>query len=151
MPFVVDDDVEAARIAGVDGVHVGQDDAACVEAREKLGPCLLYTSRLRARGERRRGRARGARLRRRARGSGISRLAPALLPVSYTHLDVYKRQSQDICAADFHAMLPTRFHGDVQNPARLPFSVTPSVICLLYTSPQRQTSFDVERAHRLVE
>ena len=38
VPFVVDDDVEAARIAGVDGVHVGQDDAACVEAREKLGP-----------------------------------------------------------------------------------------------------------------
>ena len=38
VPFVVDDDVEAARIAGVDGVHVGQDDAACVEAREQLGP-----------------------------------------------------------------------------------------------------------------
>ena len=38
MPFVVNDDVEAARIAGADGVHVGQDDAACVEAREKLGP-----------------------------------------------------------------------------------------------------------------
>ena len=35
-----------------------------------------------------------------------------------------------ICAADFHAMLPTRFHGDVQNPARLPFSVTPSVIAV---------------------
>ena len=30
------------------------------------------------------------------------------------------------CAADFHAARPTRFHGDVQNPARLPFSVTPS-------------------------
>ena len=38
VPFVVNDDVEAARIAGADGVHVGQDDAACVEAREKLGP-----------------------------------------------------------------------------------------------------------------
>ena len=32
------------------------------------------------------------------------------------------------CLADFHAKRPTRFHGDVQNPARLPFSVTPSVI-----------------------
>ncbi len=32
------------------------------------------------------------------------------------------------CRADFHALRPTRFHGDVQNPARLPFSVTPSVI-----------------------
>ena len=31
-------------------------------------------------------------------------------------------------SAGFHADRPTRFHGDVQNPARLPFSVTPSVI-----------------------
>ena len=29
--------------------------------------------------------------------------------------------------AGFHAHRPTRFHGDVQNPARLPFPVTPSV------------------------
>ena len=35
--------------------------------------------------------------------------------------------SQASCRADFHALRPTRFHGDVQNPARLPFSVTPSV------------------------
>ena len=35
--------------------------------------------------------------------------------------------SQAPCAADFHAARPTRFHGDVQNPARLPFSVAPSV------------------------
>ena len=34
--------------------------------------------------------------------------------------------SQASCAADFHAARPTRFHGDVQNPARLPFSVAPS-------------------------
>ena len=38
VPFVVNDDVEAARCAGADGVHVGQDDAACAEARAKLGP-----------------------------------------------------------------------------------------------------------------
>ena len=38
--------------------------------------------------------------------------------------------SQASCAADFHAARPTRFHGDVQNPARLPFSVTPSVIAV---------------------
>ena len=31
-PFVVNDDVEAARIAGADGVHVGQEDAACADA-----------------------------------------------------------------------------------------------------------------------
>ena len=36
--------------------------------------------------------------------------------------------SQAIRPADFHADRPTRFHGDVQNPARLPFSVAPSVM-----------------------
>ena len=33
--------------------------------------------------------------------------------------------------ADFPAFRPTRHHGDVQNPAELPFSVTPSVIAPL--------------------
>lgn len=41
VPFVVNDDVEAARIAGADGVHVGQDDAACADARAKLGPDVI--------------------------------------------------------------------------------------------------------------
>ena len=36
--------------------------------------------------------------------------------------------SQAACRADFHALRPTRFHGDVQNPARLPSCVAPSVI-----------------------
>ena len=34
--------------------------------------------------------------------------------------------SQVSLGAGFHAPNPTRFHGDVQNPARLPFFVTPS-------------------------
>ena len=38
VPFVVDDDVEAARVSGADGVHVGQSDAACETARQILGP-----------------------------------------------------------------------------------------------------------------
>ncbi len=37
-PFVIDDDVEAARRSGADGVHVGQSDTACAEARSALGP-----------------------------------------------------------------------------------------------------------------
>lgn len=37
VPFVIDDDVEAARLAGADGMHVGQSDAACAEARAILG------------------------------------------------------------------------------------------------------------------
>ena len=38
VPFVVDDDVRAALEIGADGVHVGQEDAACAEARAMLGP-----------------------------------------------------------------------------------------------------------------
>ena len=37
VPFVVDDDVEVALAVGADGVHVGQDDAACAETRRVLG------------------------------------------------------------------------------------------------------------------
>ena len=39
--------------------------------------------------------------------------------------------SQAIWLADFHASRPTRFHGDVQNPARLPSSVAPSVVTVM--------------------
>lgn len=38
VPFVINDDVEAARVSGADGVHVGQSDMACAKAREVLGP-----------------------------------------------------------------------------------------------------------------
>ena len=38
VPFVIDDDVEVALASGADGVHVGQDDLACAEARRMLGP-----------------------------------------------------------------------------------------------------------------
>ncbi len=38
VPLLIDDDVEAARLAGVDGVHVGQSDVACAQARQILGP-----------------------------------------------------------------------------------------------------------------
>lgn len=38
VPFVVDDDVEVAIEIGADGVHVGQDDMACSQARAMLGP-----------------------------------------------------------------------------------------------------------------
>ena len=37
VPLLVDDDVAAAKAAGVDGVHVGQSDAACADARAELG------------------------------------------------------------------------------------------------------------------
>lgn len=37
VPFVINDDVEVAKIVGADGVHVGQKDLACSTAREILG------------------------------------------------------------------------------------------------------------------
>ena len=43
-----------------------------------------------------------------------------------------RRPSQPSREARLTASRPTRFHGDVQNPAKLPFSVTPSVIALLW-------------------
>lgn len=41
VPFVIDDDVEAALRSGADGVHVGQSDTACAEARAALGPAAI--------------------------------------------------------------------------------------------------------------
>lgn len=41
VPFVINDDVEAALACDADGVHVGQSDAACVLARELLGPSKI--------------------------------------------------------------------------------------------------------------
>lgn len=37
IPFLIDDDVELAVRIGADGVHIGQDDISCVEARRLLG------------------------------------------------------------------------------------------------------------------
>ena len=37
VPFVIDDDVEAALAVGADGVHVGQSDVSCASARARLG------------------------------------------------------------------------------------------------------------------
>ena len=38
VPFVIDDDVAAARLLDADGVHVGQSDESCAAARAELGP-----------------------------------------------------------------------------------------------------------------
>ncbi len=37
VPFVINDDIQAALLARADGVHVGQGDLACAEARRVLG------------------------------------------------------------------------------------------------------------------
>lgn len=38
VPFVIDDDVEAALAVKADGVHIGQGDAPCAQVRAQLGP-----------------------------------------------------------------------------------------------------------------
>ena len=47
---------------------------------------------------------------------------------SLTSLNRFVISSQASCATDLPIARPTAFHGDVQNPAQLPYSVTPSVI-----------------------
>ncbi len=37
VPLVINDDIEAVKMSGVDGVHVGQADAPCAEVRAELG------------------------------------------------------------------------------------------------------------------
>jgi thiamine-phosphate pyrophosphorylase len=39
--FIVNDRVEAARLVGADGVHLGQDDMSVADARRILGPDAL--------------------------------------------------------------------------------------------------------------
>ena len=38
VPLVINDDLDAAIAADVDGVHIGQGDISATEARAKLGP-----------------------------------------------------------------------------------------------------------------
>lgn len=38
VPYVINDDIQAARIVGADGIHIGQNDASIAEARDALGP-----------------------------------------------------------------------------------------------------------------
>ena len=61
--------------------------------------------------------------------------APASLPRGFSRKHgladfsiSFRLTSRPRCRADLPALRPTRFHGDVQNPARLPFSVAPSVM-----------------------
>ena len=63
--------------------------------------------------------------------------APTKLPRGFSRkhgltdfTQLLRLTSQALQSADLPTLHPTRFHGDVQNPAQLPFSVTPSVITL---------------------
>ena len=70
VPFVIDDDVEAALAVGADGVHVGQSDESCASAGLRVG-CLASASETIIR------MARDARFRARLR-AGSRRASPCL-------------------------------------------------------------------------
>ena len=40
-PLIVNDDAEAAVLAGADGVHVGREDCPVAELRRRFGPDLI--------------------------------------------------------------------------------------------------------------
>ena len=42
VPFIVNDNVDIAKAMDADGVHVGQDDMAALDARAKLGPVKVF-------------------------------------------------------------------------------------------------------------
>ncbi|WP_191561406.1 thiamine phosphate synthase [Metabacillus idriensis] len=44
IPFIVNDDIELAVALNADGVHIGQDDAAAKQVREKIGDKILGVS-----------------------------------------------------------------------------------------------------------
>ena len=61
--------------------------------------------------------------------------APAALPRSFSRehgitgfTQSLRRRASPSCRADLPTLRAARFHGDVQNPARLSFSVAPSVM-----------------------
>jgi thiamine-phosphate diphosphorylase len=41
VPFIVDDDIDAALLLRADGVHVGQSDTKAPEARRRIGPDMI--------------------------------------------------------------------------------------------------------------
>lgn len=57
---IVNDRPDIARIAGADGVHVGQDDLAVADVRERVGPELLIGLSTHSPGQLERGLASGA-------------------------------------------------------------------------------------------
>ena len=45
VPLIINDDAETARVAGAEGVHIGQDDGAIAQAREIVGrDCIIGRS-----------------------------------------------------------------------------------------------------------
>lgn len=91
VPFLIDDDVEAARRSGADGVHVGQSDVACADARRILGPDAIVGVSAQTVEEARAAEAAGADY------LGVGALIPT--PTKPDAVDVTKEELARICQA----------------------------------------------------
>lgn len=91
VPFLIDDDVEAARRSGADGVHVGQSDVACADARSILGPDAIVGVSAQTVEEARAAEAAGADY------LGVGALIPT--PTKPDAVDVTKEELARICQA----------------------------------------------------
>ena len=91
VPFLIDDDVEAARRSGADGVHVGQSDVACADARRILGPDAIVGVSAQTVEEARAAEAAGADY------LGVGALIPT--PTKPDAVDVTKEELARICRA----------------------------------------------------
>lgn len=91
VPFLIDDDVEAARRSGADGVHVGQSDVACADARRILGPDAIIGVSAQTVEEARAAEAAGADY------LGVGALIPT--PTKPDAVDVTKEELARICQA----------------------------------------------------
>ena len=89
--FLIDDDVEAARRSGADGVHVGQSDVACADARRILGPDAIVGVSAQTGEEARAAEAAGADY------LGVGALIPT--PTKPDAVDVTKEELARICDA----------------------------------------------------
>lgn len=91
VPFVIDDDVEAALRSGADGVHVGQSDVACADARRALGARAIVGVSAQTVEQARAAQAAGADY------LGVGALIPT--PTKPDAVDVSREELAAICAA----------------------------------------------------
>ena len=91
VPFLIDDDVEAARRSGADGVHLGQSDVASADPRRILGPDAIVGVSAQTVEEARAAEAAGADY------LGVGALIPT--PTKPDAVDVTKEELARICQA----------------------------------------------------
>lgn len=88
-PLIVNDDAEAAVLAGADGVHVGREDCPVAELRRRFGPDLIIGATAKTVEQARRAEASGADY------LGVGAVFPS--PTKRTALRITAAQLKEIC------------------------------------------------------